>query len=122
MEVSARLKYARTSAQKTRLLANQIRGLSAERAVRLLYFSSKKAASIIRKVLCSAIANAAHNHGININELTVSTLLIDEGPVARRFRARARGRTNQILKRTCHITVKVSRSNTERKIRSGSKS
>ncbi|QHG92443.1 50S ribosomal protein L22 [Coxiella endosymbiont of Amblyomma sculptum] len=123
MEVSARLKYARISAQKVRLVANQIRGFSAEKAIRLLQFSNKKAASVVRKVLNSAIANAEHNQGVvDAGELSISTLMVDEGPVAKRFRARARGRTNQISKRTCHITVRISDFQTEEKTSSGSKS
>lgn len=108
MKVSARLKYARISAQKVRLVADQVRGLPAEKAVDLLRFSNKKAAAVIKKVLDSAIANAEHNKGADVDELKVSTVMVDEGPMARRFHARARGRANQILKRTCHITVKVS--------------
>lgn len=108
MEVSARLKYARISAKKARLVANQVRGLSAEKAVDLLRFSNKKAAAIVKKVLDSAIANAEHNKGADVDELKVLTVMVDEGPVVKRFHARARGRANKILKRTCHITVKVS--------------
>lgn len=113
MEVGATLKYARISAQKVRLVANQVRGLSAEKATSLLRFSNKKAAAIIQKVLDSAVANAEHNEGADIDELKVLTIMIDEGPMARRFHARARGRANQILKRTCHITIKVSDSKLE---------
>lgn len=107
METVAKLKYSRISAQKCRLVADQVRGLPVERALNLLAFSSKKAAAIIKKVLESAIANAEHNDGADIDELRVSTIYIDEGPTMKRFRARAKGRGNQILKRTCHITVKV---------------
>ncbi|WP_267256248.1 50S ribosomal protein L22 [Coxiella endosymbiont of Ornithodoros maritimus] len=113
MEVAAKLKYARISAQKARLVADQVRGLGAEQAVNLLRFSNKKAAALIKKVLDSALANAEHNEGADIDELKVSTVMVDEGPSARRFHARARGRANQILKRTCHITVKVSDSQVE---------
>ena len=108
MEVSAKLKYARISAQKARLVADQVRGLSAEKAVDLLRFSTKKAASLIKKVLDSAIANAEHNQGADIDELRVSQIMVDEGPAARRFQARARGRANRIIKRSCHITIMVS--------------
>jgi len=107
MEVMARHKNASISAQKVRLVADQIRGLSAEKASNLLRFSTKKAAALIKKVLDSAIANAEHNSGADIDELTVSKIFVDEGPTAKRFRARARGRGNQILKRSCHITVMV---------------
>ncbi len=108
MEIMARHKFASISAQKVRLVANQIRGLSAEKAILLLRFSTKKAAGLVKKTLDSAIANAEHNAGADIDELKVSRIFIDEGPTAKRFRARARGRGNQILKRSCHITVMVS--------------
>ena len=108
MEVQAIHKHAKISPQKVRLVADQIRGLSAEKAVELLHFSTKKAAGLMKKVLDSAIANAEHNLGADIDELKVSTVFVDEGPVLRRFKARARGRANRIIKRTCHITVKVS--------------
>lgn len=116
MEVSARLKYARISAQKVRLVADQVRGLPAEKAVDLLRFSNKKSAVIIKKVLNSAIANAEHNEGADVDELKVSIIMVDEGPMTRRFHIRARGgRANRILKRTCHITVKVSDASVEKK-------
>lgn len=107
MEVHARLTYARISAQKCRLVADQIRGLQVERALDVLRFSSKKAAGMVRKVLESAIANAEHNEGADIDELKVSRVFIDEGPTLKRFRARAKGRGVRILKRTSHITVAV---------------
>lgn len=113
MEVSAKLKHAKLSAQKARLVADQIRGLPAEAAVNLLAFSSKKAADIMKKVLNSAISNAEHNNGADIDELKVSKVMVDEGPTARRFHARARGRGNRILKRSCHITVAVADGRTE---------
>lgn len=108
MEVQAIHRFARISPQKARLIADQIRGLSAERAAELLRFSPKKAAKMVKKVLDSAIANAEHNKGADIDDLTVSTIFVDEGPTMKRFHARARGRGAQILKRSCHITVKVS--------------
>ncbi len=108
MEVSANLRYSRISPQKARLVADQIRGLSVERALEILTFSKKKAAVIIKKVLESAIANAEHNEGADIDELTVSTIFVDEGPTMKRIRPRAKGRANRILKRTSHVTVKVS--------------
>lgn len=107
MEVSARHRYADISAQKARLVADQIRGLSAEKAILQLRFSTKKAAKLIKKVLDSAIANAEHNEGADIDELRVAKIYVDEGPTQRRFHARARGRGNRILKRSCHITVTV---------------
>ena len=108
METSAIQKYARLSAQKARLVADQVRGLQVEKAVELLNFSNKKAAGVIKKVLESAIANAEHNEGADIDELRVSEICVDEGPTHRRWRARARGRVNHILKRTSHIRVTVS--------------
>ncbi len=108
MEVSATHKYARLSAQKARLVADQVRGLPVEKAVELLTYSNKKAASTIKKVLESAIANAEHNEGADIDDLKVRSILVDEGPTHRRWKARARGRVNHIMKRTSHIRVTVS--------------
>lgn len=108
MEVSAKLRFSRISAQKCRLVADQIRGLSVERALEVLTFSNKKSAVIVKKVLESAIANAEHNEGADIDELAVSTIYVDEGPTFKRIRSRAKGRANRILKRTSHVTVKVS--------------
>ena len=107
METAAKLKHARISAQKVRLVADQIRGLPVERALNLLAFSNKKAAGIIKKVLESAIANAENNDGADIDELRVSRVHVDEGPTMKRIRARAKGRAARILKRTSHITVAV---------------
>jgi large subunit ribosomal protein L22 len=108
MQVSAKLKHSRLSAQKGRLVADQIRGLPVERALDVLNFSRKKAAGIIKKVLNSAIANAENNEGADIDELQVSVIMVDEGSTQKRMRARAKGRGNRILKRTSHITVTVS--------------
>lgn len=107
MGVSAKLKYARLSAQKARLVADQIRGLSVEKALNLLEFSTKKAASVIGKVLKSAVANAENNDGLDVDELKVATIYVDEAPTLKRIKARAKGRSNRILKRNCHITVTV---------------
>ena len=107
MEVSAKLKFVRLSPQKARLVADQIRGLPVERAVELLTFSDKKAAGVIKKVLESAIANAEHNEGADIDELRVEAAYVDEGPTLKRWRPRAKGRAAPIMKRTCHITVAV---------------
>ena len=107
MQVTARLKGARISAQKVRLVADQVRGLPVEKAEQLLAFSTKKAARIVKKVLLSAIANAEHNEGADIDELKVQTIMIDEGPTMKRGRARAKGRGTRILKRTSHITLTV---------------
>lgn len=107
MEATAKLKGAKISAQKARLVADQIRGLAVDRADELLNFSSKKGAQIIRKVLLSAVANAENNVGADIDELKVSRIYVDEGPTMKRGRARAKGRYTRILKRTSHITVVV---------------
>lgn len=107
MEVAARLKGARVSAQKARLVADQVRGKGVEEALDILGFSNKKSAVIIRKVLESAIANAEHNEGADVDELKVSTIFVDEGVTLKRMMPRAKGRSDRISKRTCHITVKV---------------
>jgi len=107
MEVAAKLKYARISPQKCRLVADQVRGLPVERALQVLTFSPKKAAGIVKKVLESAIANAEHNEGADIDELKVSRIFVDEGPTHKRWRARAKGSVNHIFKRSSHITVTV---------------
>ena len=107
MEAKAILRTARISPQKARLVADQVRGLSAERAVNLLRFSDKKAAQMIRKVVESAIANAENNQGADVDELKVKTIMVDEGPAMKRMHARARGRANIIRKRSSHITVVV---------------
>jgi large subunit ribosomal protein L22 len=108
MQVAARLKYARISAQKCRLVADQIRGLRVDRALDVLTFSSKKAAGLVKKVLESAIANAEHNAAADIDELKVARVQVDEGPAQKRMQARAKGRGTRVLKRTSHITVAVS--------------
>ena len=107
MEVAARLKGARISAQKARLVADQVRGKPVEQALDLLAFSNKKAALIIKKVLESAIANAEHNEGADVDELKVSTIFVDEGSTMKRLMPRAKGRSDRIFKRTCQITIKV---------------
>jgi len=108
MEISAKLSNAPLSAQKARLVGDQIRGLPVEKALNALKFSTKKAAAIMVKVLESAVANAEHNESADIDELFVSTVFVNEGSTLKRVRARAKGRANHILKRSCHITVKVS--------------
>ena len=107
MNATARLRGARISAQKVRLVADQVRGMPVEKAEQLLAFSTKKAAHIMKKVLLSAIANAEHNDGADIDELTISAVMVDEGPTMKRGRARAKGRGTRILKRTSHITLTV---------------
>ena len=108
MEVAAKLRYAGISPQKARLVADQVRNMPVEQALNLLAFSQKKAGAMIKKVLESAIANAEHNEGADIDELRVSRIMVDEGPTQKRFHARARGRGDRILKRSSHITVSVS--------------
>jgi large subunit ribosomal protein L22 len=107
MEVGATLRYARISPQKCRLVADQIRGKSVANALRILQFSPKKAAGIVIKVLESAVANAEHNHGADIDELKVASVQVDGAPFFSRYRARAKGRGVRILKRNSHITVRV---------------
>ncbi len=107
MNATARLRGARISAQKVRLVADQVRGMPVEKAEQLLAFSTKKAARIMKKVLLSAIANAEHNDGADIDELTIAVVTVDEGPTMKRGRARAKGRGTRILKRTSHITLTV---------------
>ena len=108
MQAIAKYRNAHISAQKARLVADQIRGMQVEKALSLLTFSTKKAAGMVRKTLESAIANAEHNEGADVDELKVSTICVDEGPTYKRLHARARGRANRVFKRTSHITVTVS--------------
>lgn len=108
MEVLAKHRFARTSPQKCRLVADQIRGLPVAKALEILTFSPKKAAVLVKKVLDSAIANAEHNEGADIDELRVGAIMIDEGPTMKRIMPRAKGRADRIIKRPSHITVVVS--------------
>ncbi|OED36291.1 50S ribosomal protein L22 [Chromatiales bacterium (ex Bugula neritina AB1)] len=107
MKTKAKLMHARISAQKVRLVADQVRGMDVEKALELLTFSNKKAADLVKGVLDSAIANAEHNDGADIDELKVSEIMVDDGPTMKRIRPRAKGRANRILKRSSHITVVV---------------
>jgi large subunit ribosomal protein L22 len=107
VEVAAKLRGARLSAQKARLVADMVRGKGVEQALDILQFSGKKGADIIKKVLESAIANAEHNDGADVDEMKVSTIFVDEGLTMKRIKPRAKGRADRISKRTCHITVKV---------------
>jgi large subunit ribosomal protein L22 len=107
METRASLRGVRLSAQKGRLVADQIRGLSVDKALNVLAFSPKNGAGIIKKVLESAIANAEHNDGADIDELKVTTIYVEKGAVLKRFTARAKGRGNRITKPTCHIFLTV---------------
>ena len=108
MFVEAKVKGVSISPQKCRLVADQVRGLPVGRALDLLSFSTKKAAVSISKLIRSAIANAEHNHGLDIDELVVSEIQVNEGPVLKRMMPRAKGRSSRILKRTSHINVTVS--------------
>lgn len=107
MQVSAVLSNTRLSAQKARLVADLVRGKPVEQALNILAFSPKKGAVLIKKVLESAIANAEHNEGADIDTLKVKTIFVDKGPSLKRFTARAKGRGNKIEKQTCHITLTV---------------
>ena len=107
MKVAATLRYARISPQKCRLVADQVRGKPVASALKILSFSPKKAARIVHKVLESAIANAEHNHGADIDELKVKEIEVNGAPTYRRFRAGPKGRGMRILKRNSHITVRV---------------
>ena len=108
MEAKAKHTFARTSPQKARLVADQIRGLAVEDALNILAYSPKKAGALMKKVLDSAIANAEHNEGADIDELKVSQVFVDEGPTMKRIKTRAKGRADRIFKRSSHITVVVS--------------
>ena len=107
METTASLRGVRISAQKGRLVADQIRGMPVDRALNVLTFSPQKAAGIIRKLLESAIANAEHNNAADVDELKVRRILVERGTFLRRFRASAKGRASRIMKPTCHIFITV---------------
>jgi large subunit ribosomal protein L22 len=108
MQVTSKLRYARISPQKCRLVADVVRGQKVGLAISTLRFMPKKGAELVRKVLESAVANAEHNHGADIDELKVSLVTVDAAPVLKRFAARAKGRGARIVKRNSHITVGVS--------------
>jgi large subunit ribosomal protein L22 len=107
METKASLRGVRLSVDKGRLVADMIRGMPVDRALNTLTFARKKAAVIVKKVLESAIANAEHNDGADIDELKVKTIYVEQGTVLKRFTANAKGRGNRISKPTCHIFVTV---------------
>ena len=107
MNVSANLWGVRLSAQKGRHVADLNRGKKVDQALNILTFTPKKGATIIKKVLESAIANAEHNNGADIDDLTVAKIMVEKGPVLKRFTARAKGRGNRIVKPTCHVFVTV---------------
>lgn len=106
-EACAKLSDAALSPQKARLVADQVRGMKVDKALNLLKFSPKKAAGIIQKVLASAVANAEHNYGLNVDDLWVSRIFVDEARRLKRMMPRAKGRSNRIVKRNSHITVAV---------------
>ena len=107
METQAKLYGVRLSAQKGRLVADLVRGLPVDKALSILAFSPKRGAGIIKKVLESAIANAEHNDGADIDTLKVKTIFVERGMFLKRFQARAKGRGNRVLKHTCHIYLTV---------------
>ncbi len=107
MQTKASLRGVRLSAQKGRLVADQIRGLAVDKALNVLAFSPKKGAKIIKKVLESAIANAEHNDGADIDELKVQTIYVEQGSPLKRFHARAKGRGNRVVKHSCHVFITV---------------
>ena len=107
MQVAATLRHARISPQKCRLMADAIRGKNVDEALKTLTFSPKKSARIVKKILESAIANAEHNLGADIDELKVSTVEVNEAPTFKRYRARAKGCGTRIIKRNSHITIRV---------------
>lgn len=107
METTAAIRGARLSAQKGRLVADLVRGKPVDKALNILSFTQKKAAGIIKKALESAIANAEHNDGADIDELRVTKIFVEQGPTQRRFSARAKGRGTRINKKTCHVFVAV---------------
>ena len=108
MEVTAKLRGAPLSAQKARLVADMVRSMNVSKALGVLRFTSKKGAQLILKLLESAVANAEHNKGADVDELKVATIFVDEARSLKRMSPRAKGRANRITKRTCHITIKVS--------------
>ena len=109
MGAFAVLRYARLSDQKAKLVVDQIRGVDVNLALNILMFSKKKAAYIIKKLLKSAITNAEHNSGLDVDELKIIKVYVTKAPSLKRFRARAKGRGNRIVKRNCHITIEVDR-------------
>ena len=107
METNATLRGVRLSAQKGRLVADMIRGKPVDQAISILAFTPKKGAAIMKKLLESAIANAEHNDGADIDTLKVKTIYVERGAFLKRFQARAKGRGNRVLKHTCHIFITV---------------
>lgn len=108
MEVQSKLSYMKISPYKARLVIDQIRYLNVAKALNILSFSNKKISVAIKSILMSAVANAEHNNGLDVDTLYISSAFVNKGPIIKRFRARAKGRGNQIIKRTSHIVIKVS--------------
>ncbi|MFP3028798.1 MAG: 50S ribosomal protein L22 [Arsenophonus sp.] len=108
METIAIYRHARSSAQKVRLVVDLIRGKKVSQALKILNYTNKKAAVLLRKVLKSAIANAEHNDGVDIDDLKITKIFVNEGPIMKRIMPRAKGRADRIFKRTSHITVAIS--------------
>jgi large subunit ribosomal protein L22 len=108
MLVTAKLRNAPISAQKTRLVADMVRKQNVSKALNILQFTEKKASDLIRKLLSSAIANAEHNHGADIDELSISKIMVDEASTLKRISPRAKGRANRISKRQCHVFIELS--------------
>ena len=107
METKATLRGAHLSAQKGRLVADLVRGKKVDQAINILAFSPKKGAGLVKKLLESAIANAEHNDGADIDALKVKIVHVERGMFLKRFQARAKGRGNRVLKHTCHIFITV---------------
>lgn len=107
MEVVSRCRNVQLSPQKARLAADLVRGKKVEEALNILNFSLKKSALVIKKVLESVISNAEHNNGVDSDDLEISSIYVDQGRLMKRMRPRAKGRADRILKRSCHITIKV---------------
>lgn len=113
MKALSKLKSARISAQKCRLVADQVRGMKVSNAIETLTYSPKKAGVLVKKVLLSAVANAENNQGADIDDLRINSIFVDQAASYKRMHARAKGRSNRILKQTCHITVIVADSREE---------
>jgi len=107
MATKATLRFTRQAPRKMRLVADQIRGKSVEKALNILAFSEKESAEVLKKVLESAIANAEHNDNADIDELKIIEICVDQGPTLKRMMPRARGRADRLLKPTSHVTITV---------------
>lgn len=107
MEAIAKVKLQRVSSSKAALVANMIRGKKASEALSILNNTNKKASPILSKLLNSAMANGVNNHAMNADKMVITEIQINEGPTLKRFRPISKGRANKILKRTCHMTIKL---------------